>query len=137
MAFGSTIAVYHVSAHALSDRLPTRCTHAEVHQCRLALLIRVALYAIYPHVTQGRLLSGYNSLMRAVILPDRWAYPNAGAECFSSRTRGRSPAPTAPLQNLVRSLPSMNVTAVAPDSSDFQSRGSAEIAPMGKHGRAQ
>jgi len=32
-------------------------------------------------------------------------------------------------------LPSMNVTAVAPDSSDYQSRGSAEIAPMGKHAK--
>jgi hypothetical protein len=29
----------------------------------------------------------------------------------------------------------MNVTAVAPDSSDYQSRGSAEIAPMGKHAK--
>jgi TldD protein len=39
---------------------------------------------------------------------------------------------TFTVQNLVRSLPSMNVTAVAPDSSDFQSRGSAEIAPTGR-----
>jgi TldD protein len=39
---------------------------------------------------------------------------------------------TFTVQNLVRSLPSMNVTAVAPDSSDFQSRSSAEIAPMGR-----
>jgi TldD protein len=39
---------------------------------------------------------------------------------------------TFTVQNLVRSLPSMNVTAVAADSSDFQSRASAEIAPMGR-----
>ena len=34
-------------------------------------------------------------------------------------------------QSLYRTWPSMNVTAVAPDSSDFQSRASAEVAPMG------
>ena len=39
---------------------------------------------------------------------------------------------TFTVQTLVRSLPTMNVTAVAADFSDFQSRDSAEIAPMGR-----
>ncbi len=39
---------------------------------------------------------------------------------------------TFTVQHLVRSLPSMNVTAVASDMSDFQSRDSAEIAPMAR-----
>ena len=36
------------------------------------------------------------------------------------------------VQQIVRSLPSMSITAVAPDFSDFQSRNSAEIAPMAR-----
>ncbi len=39
---------------------------------------------------------------------------------------------TFTVQTLVRSLPQMNVTAVASDASDFQSRDSAEIAPMAR-----
>jgi TldD protein len=39
---------------------------------------------------------------------------------------------TFTVQTLARSLPTMNVTAVASDASDFQSRDSAEIAPMGR-----
>jgi len=39
---------------------------------------------------------------------------------------------TFTVQRLVRSLPRMNVTAVASDMSDFQSRNSTEIAPMAR-----
>jgi TldD protein len=39
---------------------------------------------------------------------------------------------TFTVQTLIRSLPGLNVTAVASDMSDFQSRDSAEIAPMAR-----
>jgi TldD protein len=39
---------------------------------------------------------------------------------------------TFTVQTIVRSLPSMSVTAVAPDQSDFQSRDSDEVQAMGK-----
>ncbi len=36
------------------------------------------------------------------------------------------------VQQIVRTLPGMNITAVAPDNSDFQTRASNEIAPMAR-----
>jgi TldD protein len=59
-------------------------------------------------------------------------FVNSGIQFLREEKTFASTDGTFTVQTLYRTTPSMNITAVAADNSDFQSRNSAEVAPMGR-----
>ncbi len=68
---------------------------------------------------------------RAALVVQGAQFASSGMQFVRQRTMFASTEGSVIEQVSVRSYPTMSVTAVAPDYSDFQTRSSAEIAPMG------